>query len=369
MKRLALLMLFVMLFSILAAGCGQRVGQQAKREEKQPTVQVSQQPSAGEAGETKPAPLSPPVKVTVGLKQVVSDAGVLIGLAKGYYRDLGIEIEMVQFNTGQDMINALGAGQLDVGCTVTASGLFNAMLRGIPIKIVADKGINVAGQGYYRLMIRKDLAEKIGDFKDLKGKKLAVVGTASLDEIALDRVLNKGGMTTKDVDLQVIRAFPDIVAAMSNGSIDGGMVIEPFVTAAVSKGIADPWKDPSEYDPDAQTALLVYGKSMLEKPEVAKRFMVAYVKALRDYNDAFFKNIKQDEIISILSEYSTVKDKELYKKMYPVGLNPNGYVRMKGIQMDLDWYKQKDLLKGDLKAEDVVDNSFCDYAVQVLGKY
>jgi NitT/TauT family transport system substrate-binding protein len=369
LKRLALLMLFVMLFSILAAGCGQRVGQQAKREEKQPTVQVSQQPSAGEAGETKPAPLSPPVKVTVGLKQVVSDAGVLIGLAKGYYRDLGIEIEMVQFNTGQDMINALGAGQLDVGCTVTASGLFNAMLRGIPIKIVADKGINVAGQGYYRLMIRKDLAEKIGDFKDLKGKKLAVVGTASLDEIALDRVLNKGGMTTKDVDLQVIRAFPDIVAAMSNGSIDGGMVIEPFVTAAVSKGIADPWKDPSEYDPDAQTALLVYGKSMLEKPEVAKRFMVAYVKALRDYNDAFFKNIKQDEIISILSEYSTVKDKELYKKMYPVGLNPNGYVRMKGIQMDLDWYKQKDLLKGDLKAEDVVDNSFCDYAVQVLGKY
>lgn len=374
LKRLAFLLVFVMLFSILAAGCGQQPAQeQPKQDIKQETAQNSQQPAATEAGMTEQkmelTPLSPAVKVTVGLKQVVSDAGVLIGIARGYYKDLGIEIEMVQFNTGQDMINALGAGQLDVGCTVTASGLFNAMLRGIPIKIVADKGINVAGQGYYRLMIRKDLADKIKDFKDLKGRKLAVVGTASLDEIALDRVLNKGGMTTKDVDLQVIRAFPDIVAAMSNGSIDGGMVIEPFVTAAISKGIADPWKDPSEYDPDAQTALLVYGKSMLEKPEVAKRFMVAYIKSLRDYNDAFFKNINRDEIISILSQYSTVKDKELYNKMYPVGLNPDGYVRMKGIQMDLDWYKQRDLLKGDLKAEDVVDNSFCDYAVQVLGKY
>jgi NitT/TauT family transport system substrate-binding protein len=359
-----------MLFSILAAGCGQQaVKEERKQAEKQPVQQTSKQEAAEPQQKTELAPLSPAVKVTVGMKQVVSDAGVLIGMARGYYKDLGIEIEPVQFNTGQDMINALGAGQLDVGCTVTASGLFNAMLRGIPIKIVADKGINVAGKGYYRLMIRKDLVDEIKDFKDLKGRKLAVVGTASLDEIALDRVLNKGGMTTKDVDLQVIRAFPDIVAAMSNKSIDGGMVIEPFVTAAMAKGIADPWKDPSEYDPDAQTALLVYGKSMLERPEVARRFMVAYVKSLRDYNDAFFKNINPDEIISILAEYSVVKDRELYKKMYPVGLNPDGYVRMKGIQMDLDWYKERGLLKGDLKAEDVVDNSFANFAVEVLGKY
>jgi NitT/TauT family transport system substrate-binding protein len=371
LKRLAWVLVFVMLFSILAAGCGQQaVKQEPKQSEKQQTVQEASKQEATESKQkTELAPLSPTVKVTVGMKQVVSDAGVLIGMARGYYKDMGIEIEPVQFNTGQDMINALGAGQLDVGCTVTAAGLFNAMLRGIPIKIVADKGINVAGKGYYRLMIRKDLVDEIKDFKDLNGRKLAVVGTASLDEIALDRVLNQGGLTTKDVDLQVIRAFPDIVAAMSNKSIDGGMVIEPFVTAAISKNIADPWKDPAEYDPDAQTALLVYGKSMLERPEVAKRFMVAYVKSLRDYNDAFFKNKNRDEVISILAQYSVVKDKELYKKMYPVGLNPDGYVRMKGIQMDLDWYKQRDLLKGDLKAEDVVDNSFCDFAVQVLGKY
>jgi len=49
----------------------------------------------------------------------------------------------------------------------------------------------------------------------------------------------------------VIRAFPDIVAAMANGSIDGGMVIEPFVAQGMSSDILDPWKDPSEYDPHA----------------------------------------------------------------------------------------------------------------------
>lgn len=365
MKRIALLLAAFILFSITVAGCG---GQAVKEKTDKVTPEkVQKEQTVGKKPELEP--LSPPVKVTVGMKEVVSDAGVLIGMAKGYYEELGIEIESIAFNTGQDMINALGAGQLDVGCTVTASGLFNAILRDIPIKIVGDKGINVEGQGYYRLMIRKDLTDEIKDFKDLRGRKLAVVGTASLDEIALDRVLNQAGMTTNDVDLQVIRSFPDIVAAMSNKSIDGGMVIEPFVAAAIAKDIADPWKDPSEYDPYAQTALLVYGKSMLDRPEVANRFMVAYIKAIRDYNDAFFKNINKDEIISILAEYSVVKEKELYEKMYPVGFNPDGFVRMKGIQMDLDWYKQRDLLKGELEAEDVVDNSYAEYAVKILGRY
>ncbi|BCV24372.1 ABC transporter substrate-binding protein [Gelria sp. Kuro-4] len=324
---------------------------------------------AAPAPETGLKPLSPAVTVTVGMKQVVSDAGILIGMAKGYYKELGIEIKPVQFNTGQEMINALAAGQLDVGATVTATGLFNAMLRGIPIKIVADKGVNVPGRGYYRLCLRPEVAKAIKDYKDLKGRKLAVVGTASLDEIALDRCLNAGGLSTQDVDLQVIRAFPDIVAAMASGSIDGGMVIEPFVTQGMVKGVLDPWKDPSEYDPHAQTALLVYGPSITERPEAADRFMVAYIKSLRDYNDAFFKNKMKDEVISILAKWSVVKDKALYEKMFPVGLNPDGYARTKGIELDLAWYKARGLLKGDLKLEDVLDNQYVDRALKVLGKY
>ena len=147
MRRLAWLLIFVMVFSLLAVGCGKQQSQEEplqQVEQKEQQESIEEQPKSG--GKDVP-PLSPPVKVTVGLKQVVSDAGVLIGVAKGYYEELGIEVEQVQFNTGQDMINALGAGQLDVGCTVSASGLFNAMLRGIPIKVVADKGINVPGQG------------------------------------------------------------------------------------------------------------------------------------------------------------------------------------------------------------------------------
>lgn len=332
-----------------------------------PATQVN--PTKAPAWSSGLTPLPQETVVKVGMKQVVSDAGILIGMAKGYYQDLGIKIEPVQFNTGQEMINQLAAGQLDVGATVTASGLLNAMSRDIPVKIVADKGINVPGQGYYRLVIRKDLAGKIEDFSDLRGKKIAVVGTASLDEICLDRVLAKGGLTVNDIDMQVIRAFPDMLVSLGNKSIDAAMVIEPFVTQGIARGFVDPWKDPSEYDPEAQIALLVYGTSMTTRPDVANRFMTAYVKSMRDYNDAFFKNKNKGEIIAILCRYSVIKDPELYEKMFPTGLNPDGYLRMQGIAADLAWYKARGLLKSEIQLEDAVDNKYVDFAVQTLGAY
>jgi len=330
---------------------------------------TKQQPLAGPAWASGLTPLPQDKVIKVGMKQVVSDAGILIGMAKGYYKDLGITIEPIQFNSGQEMINQLAAGQLDVGATVTSAGLFNAMSRDIPVKIVADKGINVPGQGYYRLVIRKDLVDTIKDYKDLRGKKIAIVGTASLDEIALARVLEKAGLTMKDIDLQVIRAFPDMLVSLGNKSIDAAMVIEPFVTLGISKDLADPWKDPADYDPDAQTALLVFGTSMTKNPDIANRFMTAYIQSLRDYNDAFFKNKNKAEIIDILCKYSVIKDASLYEKMLPTGLNPNGYVRTKGIIMDLAWYKENNLLKSDIKFNDAVDNQYVDFAIKTLGQY
>ncbi len=316
-------------------------------------------------------PLNPPVKVRAGLKGVPSDGGVLIAKDRGYFKDLGLDVEILNFNSGQEIINPMAAGHVDVGLAVTDAALFNAILRGIPIKIVADKGTNIPGRPYYHLVVRKDLEDKVKDYTDLRGRKLAVVGTGSLDEICLDRALKKAGLSSrgKDIELVVIKAFPDMLAAMANKSIDGGMLIEPFIVNGVEKDICVRWRDPSEYEANAQIAIVIYGPSMTSRPEVARRFIMAYLKAVRDYNDAFIKNVGLEPMIETLCRVSLTKVPELYRKMNPAGLNPNGYVKMDGIDADLDWYRERGLLKGDLKATDVVDNQYVDFAIQAMGKY
>ncbi|MGE5590217.1 MAG: ABC transporter substrate-binding protein [Bacillota bacterium] len=332
----------------------------------QPAPQPSQVPPPASNALSPP---NPAVQVRVGMKGTPSDSGVLIGMARGYYKDLGIEIVPTNFRSGQELVNLLAAGQLDVGMTVSDAGFFNAILRGVNLKVVADKGYNLPDRGYYRLAIRKDLADQIKDYKDLKGRKLAVVGEASMDYVFLLRVLARGGLTEKDADIQVIRAFPDMVTALANKAVDGALIIEPFVTQGEGKDVLVAWKEPVDYAPDEQVAVVAFGEKMLKDPELANRFMVAYLKSIRDYNDAFIKGKGLDDVVTLLTQVSTIKDAALLKKMRPAGINPNGYVNIAGMQYDLDYYKKADLLKGEIDLKIVVDNQYVDFALKQLGQY
>ena len=72
------------------------------------------------------------------------------------------------FASAAKMVVPLGTGDLDVGGGTVAAGLYNAVARGINIKIVADKGSIAQGYEYSTLLVRKDLdpalKEKIRQF-------------------------------------------------------------------------------------------------------------------------------------------------------------------------------------------------------------
>ncbi len=98
-------------------------------------------------------------KVTIGIVNAVSDGGLFIAEAKGYFKEAGIEASFVEFDTGAKMVAPLGAGQLDVGGGAASAGLYNAVERGITIKMVADKATNVKGAPFQSFLVRKALVD------------------------------------------------------------------------------------------------------------------------------------------------------------------------------------------------------------------
>ncbi len=81
--------------------------------------------------------------------------------------------------------------------------------------------------------------------------------------------------------------------------------------------------------PHQQVAVLLYGGDFIKKrPEAARKFMLAYVKAARFYNDALadghFAGKAAPELIDILIRDTNVKDRALYGKMVPNGIDPDG---------------------------------------------
>src|SRR5436305_11130238 len=114
--------------------------------------------------------------IRVGTTSSSSDAPLFIADKKGYFRQEALQVEFTAFDSAAKMIAPLGTGQLEVGAGSPAAGFFNAVARGLDVRMVADKGSMPPGYGYLPLLVRKDLVDsgKVKSIADLKGMKFAL---------------------------------------------------------------------------------------------------------------------------------------------------------------------------------------------------
>ncbi len=332
-------------------------------------------PAATTAASPKPATTAAaaPAKTTnikVGHLAVSSVGGLYYAMEKGLFAQEGINIELVSFKSITEMIAPLSKGELDIGHGSVAAGLFNAVSRGVDAKIVGGTSELPPGNKYAVWLIRKDLVGQVKDYSDLKGKKIAISSMGGLGEVALAKALAKANLTMSSVEV-VQLGFPDMIVALGNNSVDLAYGLEPYITTALEKGVAAPWKDISEVIPNYQIGIWLASPQFVgPNREVAKRWMVAWLKGAREYTDVFFKN-KGDKagVVASLIKYTSIKDPALYDKMGPVSLSFNGYVMNQNISEQQDYYSSVGGVQSKVNIDALVDNGLADYAVQLLGKY
>jgi NitT/TauT family transport system substrate-binding protein len=313
-----------------------------------------------------------PASVQAGIVGSVSDAALFIAQDKGYFKEQNLTVTFQRFQSAALMTPALGRGQLEVGAGAPSAGLFNAMARDIDVRIVADKGNIKRGHGYEAYVIRKQLWDSgaIRTPADLRGKTISLAAQGITPEANLDRFLRTGGLSVKDVKI-VSLGFADMVPALANGSVDMAAPIEPFATQAESKGIGHIWKRTDELQPGHELGVLIYSADFAKKTDVARRFMLAYLKAARDYDDAFDKKIaaKRADIVKILAANTTVKDVALYDQMVMPGIDGNGALNKMSLKDDQDWFLQYGGQKQKADLDKATDVSFAGWAAQKLGAY
>src|SRR5262249_40414636 len=113
----------------------------------------------------------------------ISDAGFYLADDFGYMKEVGLTPDYQVLNTGPQMVPLLATGQLDVAGGSTSGSLFSAIQRDVPLRIVADKGSNRGPNFTFAVIeVRKDLANEIKGWADLKGRKVAVSATNNSGE-------------------------------------------------------------------------------------------------------------------------------------------------------------------------------------------
>ncbi|WBS05888.1 ABC transporter substrate-binding protein [Pseudoduganella sp. SL102] len=193
----------------------------------------------------------------------------------------GIKVEEHVFAKGLDVMQAIIAGELDVGATASEAAI-SGRAGGAPIYVVAG-----FAKGGARLVGRTDLAMK--SIRDLKGKRVGVT-RGGIQEVLLLAELQQAGLTAsdqpgKDVRL-VFLAYADLNQALLGKNIDAMMQSEPQSSQAINKGfgneIMKPYNTPIG---EPVRTMVMTEKFYKERRPVAEKFMRCFVEATRTFID------------------------------------------------------------------------------------
>lgn len=310
--------------------------------------------------------------IKVGASPVVSSAGIFLAQEKGFFKEEGLTVEIVYFKkSGAPMTVLLSSGSLDVGGGNVSAGLWNAIHAGMDIRLVADKGHVEKVADYIGLLVRKDLVDdgSYRSFADLKGMRMGVTAFGVSQQIASERFLRTGGGVLEDV-LFFAMPYSQMNVALENKDLEATVQLEPYLTKAVMDGIAVKVAGVDEVYPRQQSAAIFYAPHFIkDHPVAAQKFMVAYLKGVRAYRNAFLHNQDKDHVIALLKKHVKITDDAIWQAMVPIGLNPDGYLHIDSLRDDLAWYHAHDYVSEMPRVEDAVDHQYVAYALEQIDNY
>lgn len=191
----------------------------------------------------------------------------------------GLKVEEHVFAKGPDVMQAILAGELDVGATAS-EGAISGRANGAPIYVVAG-----FAKGGARLVARPDAGVKT--VKDLKGKRVGVT-RGGIHEVLLAAELAQNGLSMSDQpgkDVQVVYlAFADLNQALLGKNLDAIMQSEPQSSQAINKGfgveVMKPYDTPIG---EPVRTMVMTEKFYKERRPVAEKFMRCFIEATKGF--------------------------------------------------------------------------------------
>lgn len=291
---------------------------------------------------------------------------VFIGIKKGYFAEQNIKIELQYFRSGAEVVPSLSRGLVDAAGTAVGAALFNAMGRGVKIKIVGDYLTFRPGVESHALVVRQQLIDSgaFKSLKDLKGKKIAITAVGQFTWLAALKALERGGLSQNDATLVNMR-YPDMFTALKNGAVDAAALLEPFISRVTKLGIGKPVAQYPELTPDTQMLVYMYGENISKNKDLGVRLMKALIKC----NEYVLKVSKdpsmRPEFREIMNSFLKRKNPKIYETMKLPLPAEDPHVNAKSLEAQLAFYDKHRLVRQKPNLGEFIDQRFVDGA---LGK-
>ena len=313
----------------------------------------------------------------IGEGPFITGGGFLVASEKGYFKRMNLDVQPRMFIDGQQAVPALIAGELDMTFMTANASLFNSIARGAPLVVVLDRGNNKEGRGYTVINVSKQMADSgvksIADFGKLKGKKIGVSGTGSINQYMFSLALQKAGLDPrKDVEWVTNVPQPDLMKMLGQSQVDGTDLAYQFGFFAQKNGWGPMIVTGDKLDAGGTIGVYASRKDVLEKKHDALvRFTMAYLQGAKEFNAAAAEPAKHPDIVDILAKTTALKNPDTIRAIAPNWsyVNEDGQPNVKSIMKMQDyWADYYHLIEHKVMPEQMFDLSIAKEAVERLNK-
>lgn len=297
--------------------------------------------------------------VKIGMHGRLTSAGTFIADEAGYFEKEGIRLEFVETPRGTLALPLLERGDLDVLGATTSAAMYAAFDKGAHFRIVADRAhLSPEGCVVDAVVGRKaSFSSDSPTAEEVRGKRFSV-GLAGTSAYMVDAYLKTIGLTLHDI--QVVSLAKELeVQALDAGSIDAVALSEPFLTQATDLGHRILGAG-GKVAPGSHMTMFLYGPTMLSRPELAQRFMNAYLRGVRQYREG--KTPRNIEMIAKRTGF----DPELLRRSCWSKVDADAGIHVEWLLDFQKWAVEKGLLDRVVGGEAGTDLSFVRRASEIV---
>jgi len=312
------------------------------------------------------APAFAQTKTIVGALRFTSHAASFVALERGYFNDVGLDVEFRFFQAAQPMAVAIASGDADYAVTAISGGLISLAEKGAT-RIIGGALMEEAGIDGQKILA-SDAAFQAGltDPSKLEGKLFAVTQTGSSFHYMGAKIAEKEGVSVSFKPLQKVGA---IIGALKSGQVDAWSIVPHIAKPLAAGGAVHIIGNVSDYIPDYQvTTAFTSVKNATDERTRTEAFLAAFSRGADDFNAALVDKSAGDdaaeEMVKLIHKYVyTDRPYEKAKKSIVNGamrISSKAALKESSIKNQLDWFKAEKLVKDSITYEMLVDNSYVD---------